>query len=242
MPFCLLSLLIILCSFAALIPYRMIDRFAAGMAKRTDKELIQIVSVDRNDYQPLAVEAAEAEIRKRNLDMQFIQETTANLEKQQQQKRVENAGKIDVGARAIHFFVDTFLYYVLGFVLAIAGVWIAYFIKGAETEVGIFSTLIGVMILLGFFLYYLGMEFFFQRTVGKFITGSKVIMADGSKPQFEDILRRTACRLIPFDAISFLFRQEGFHDSLSNTKVVNIKEHEALTSSANTPESSSPAI
>jgi uncharacterized RDD family membrane protein YckC len=46
-------------------------------------------------------------------------------------------------------------------------------------------------------------------------------MKDGSKPSESTIIKRTFCRLIPFDNISYLgSRSRGWHDSASNTYVV----------------------
>ena len=56
--------------------------------------------------------------------------------------------------------------------------------------------------LLMLFLYYFVFEAAFQRTPGKFITGTKVIMADGSKPDIGAIAKRTLIRFVPFEAFS----------------------------------------
>jgi hypothetical protein len=63
------------------------------------------------------------------------------------------------------------------------------------------------------------MEFKFQKTLGKFITKTKVVN-QREKPSINDIMRRTFCRLIPFDRLSFLFMENGIHDGLSNTRVI----------------------
>lgn len=42
------------------------------------------------------------------------------------------------------------------------------------------------------------------KTIGKYITKTIVVMEDGSKPKASDIVLRSLCRLIPFDAFSFL--------------------------------------
>jgi hypothetical protein len=42
----------------------------------------------------------------------------------------------------------------------------------------------------------------------------------GRKTSINDIMRRTFCRLIPFDRLSFLFMENGIHDGLSNTRVI----------------------
>ena len=46
--------------------------FEKTMTKRTDAELIKIVNEQRNDYQPEAIEAAELEIKNRNLTFEQI--------------------------------------------------------------------------------------------------------------------------------------------------------------------------
>ena len=73
-----------------------------------------------------------------------------------------------------------------------------------------------------YFSYWIVFEYFTGRTVGKFITKTKVICPDGSRPGFWRIVGRTFARLIPFEAFSFLAnRPIGIHDSVSNTIVVN---------------------
>ncbi|HMI05949.1 MAG TPA: RDD family protein [Flavobacterium sp.] len=79
-----------------------------------------------------------------------------------------------------------------------------------------------VIFMTGLLLYANVMEIFFSRTIAKFITGTIVVLEDGSRPDANAILIRSLCRLIPFDNFSFLFRpRRGWHDSLSNTYVVN---------------------
>jgi uncharacterized RDD family membrane protein YckC len=49
-------------------------------------------------------------------------------------------------------------------------------------------------------------------------------MEDGSKPDFGTTLKRTLCRIIPFEQFSFLGSQSrGWHDSICGTYVVNKK-------------------
>ncbi|MFP9098772.1 RDD family protein [Flavobacterium sp. RHBU_24] len=70
--------------------------------------------------------------------------------------------------------------------------------------------------------YYGLFETLLSRTPGKFITDTRVVMADGSKPGNNVILIRTLCRQIPLEAFSFLFMPPmGFHDMLSKTLVVD---------------------
>lgn len=64
------------------------------------------------------------------------------------------------------------------------------------------------------------------RSLGKFITGTKVIMIDGSAPTTKDYFYRNLCRIIPFDLLTFL-GGNGWHDKISKTTVVNKKAFEA---------------
>lgn len=74
-------------------------------------------------------------------------------------------------------------------------------------------------------LYYIFFEGIAQLTLGKIITGTKVVLYDGTKPEVNVILIRTLCRLIPFEAFSFLGEtSRGWHDGLSKTYVVDTKK------------------
>jgi uncharacterized RDD family membrane protein YckC len=80
--------------------------------------------------------------------------------------------------------------------------------------------LLGITMLLG---YYIVMEGMFQRTIGKMITGTRVVRIDGGRPSLGQVVGRTFARLIPFEAFSFLGGNGypvGWHDSLSGTRVV----------------------
>lgn len=76
------------------------------------------------------------------------------------------------------------------------------------------------------FVYYSFTEGLFGRSIAKFITGTTVVDENGAKPSFGIILKRSLCRLIPFDIFSFLGSGSGWHDSISNTYVVVKKELE----------------
>jgi uncharacterized RDD family membrane protein YckC len=78
-----------------------------------------------------------------------------------------------------------------------------------------------------YFIYTLLIEYFTKgRSVGKYITGSKVICIDGTEPTFNDYVIRNISRLVPFDALSFL-GENGWHDKWSETRVVDMKKYSA---------------
>ena len=77
-----------------------------------------------------------------------------------------------------------------------------------------------------FFVLYFGYHFLFEyfcsRTLGKFITKTKVVDLNGDKPNTKTLFIRNICRLIPFDNVSFLFGDTGWHDGISETQVISI--------------------
>lgn len=78
-----------------------------------------------------------------------------------------------------------------------------------------------------YFLYTFLLEYITKgRTIGKYITGTKVITTDGQIPTVYEFFIRNISRLVPFDILSFL-GENGWHDSWSDTRVVNIKNYEA---------------
>jgi len=77
------------------------------------------------------------------------------------------------------------------------------------------------------FIYYFTFESVTDgRTLGKYITGTKVLTWYGERPSPGRIAKRSLCRLIPFNHFSFLAeRPLGWHDSIPDTVVVDIKRY-----------------
>lgn len=66
------------------------------------------------------------------------------------------------------------------------------------------------------------------RSIGKLITGTKVIMIDGTSPTVGNYFLRNIIRGIPFvDPLSFLADKSGLHDKWSQTCVILKKDYEA---------------
>ena len=66
------------------------------------------------------------------------------------------------------------------------------------------------------------LEYASGKTIGKILVGTRVVKEDGSKPDLVTIIKRSLCRIIPFDAFSFLSNNpRGWHDSFSDTIVVD---------------------
>ncbi|RAV29698.1 RDD family protein [Sinomicrobium soli] len=76
-------------------------------------------------------------------------------------------------------------------------------------------------------LYYAVMESATGRTIGKFITNTRVINEQEEKATLNEAVVRSLCRLIPFEAFSFLGGEgRGWHDSIPKTYVVDIRKYE----------------
>lgn len=95
-----------------------------------------------------------------------------------------------------------------------------FFASGVYSESVLMSIVGSFIYLIG---YYVICESVWGRTVGKLVTGTKVVDKDGNKPSLLRILGRSFARWIPFEALSFLTSgfPIGWHDSLSKTYVVS---------------------
>ena len=200
----------------------MTQDFSKSMSNRTDEELIKIVTVDKNDYQTEAVEAADKELKSRNIDSTKIESVKQDIEEKQIKDKEFESSIVSSWTRLIHTVVDSICLFVLIFFLSfILGLF--SFILGEFLNINDQFT-IGLLefltILFAFILYFVFMEYKFQKTIGKFITKTKVVMNDGRKPELNEIFIRTVCRLIPLDNFSYLFMKNGFHDRFSNTTVI----------------------
>ncbi|WP_299902022.1 RDD family protein [uncultured Aquimarina sp.] len=194
------------------------NEFKEVMSQRTNEELIKILTVEIGKYQPLAVEAAELEVKKRNIDTSDFEQIREKAFAEKEQKEKVNSNVVGSGIRFVNFLIDFIVWLVLAFMISSV---IGFFIQ--PTNQGIIS-LIGYILIFGTFIaYYAIMEIKFQKTIGKFVTKTKVVKINGEKPTDSDIIARTFCRFIPFDRISFLFVKNGIHDYLSKTTVVKDK-------------------
>ncbi|KAA1241008.1 RDD family protein [Aquimarina sp. RZ0] len=189
--------------------------FLEVMSQRTDEELIKILTVDREKYNLIAIEAAELEVKKRNID-------TSKFAKIKEKAIIEKEKKEKVDSNIVSSFTR-FLNFMIDFIVWLILASIASFVVGIFvdlTDPG-FTTILRYILIFGTFItYYAIMEIKYQKTIGKFITKTKVVKINGEKPENSDIIARTFYRLIPFDRISFLFVKNGIHDYLSKTNVV----------------------
>ncbi|TNE52936.1 MAG: RDD family protein [Bacteroidetes bacterium] len=126
----------------------------------------------------------------------------------------QNYRLADKATRFVNYLIDT-----LGFFLIVL-LHALYLDRrlGLIPEGG--SAFLGFYYFFLYVLYHALFERLTGKTPGKLITGTRVINADGTRPSFNRILLRNACRLIPIDPFSFILLKRGLHDELSGTRVV----------------------
>ncbi|MEP2935797.1 MAG: RDD family protein [Gilvibacter sp.] len=113
--------------------------------------------------------------------------------------------KIDKGTRATNFFID----YGILIVVWVVVVFLNDDVYNSTPLFYLFT-----------FLYYFLLEAIFGQTIGKLVTKTYVVKKDGSKASILNLIIRSLCRLIPFDALTYLIGTErGLHDVWSFTKL-----------------------
>ncbi|CAD7810193.1 hypothetical protein CHRY9390_02138 [Chryseobacterium aquaeductus] len=143
--------------------------------------------------------------------------------------------KASKGIRFANFIIDRIVVYVLFFLFGSFS-YLIYELLNIEFFINVTNQLAqmnrfqDIIITLSVYLIYMfSIEYFTKgRSVGKYITGTKVIGTDGENPSFQEYLIRTVSRIVPFDGLSF-FGFDGWHDAWSDTRVINIKNYNAAT-------------
>lgn len=143
-------------------------------------------------------------------------------------KHIVQKNKADKGLRFVNLLIDLIFFFLIVFGVGLVAGLLLYFINPYSTffedleEINPFLDRIFTSILIVF--YYFGMETLTKgRSIGKFITGTKVVTLEGNLPTTNVFLKRSFCRIIPFETFSFL-GANGWHDSIPKTTVV-IKKH-----------------
>jgi len=126
-----------------------------------------------------------------------------------------------MGARFLNFIIDGIIVRVVMtvFVLGVVGA------AGAAGDADSAAALGAVLALGVMFAYYIVLEGAFGWTVAKLVTGTRVLRYDGGKARWPQVIGRTFARFIPFEPFSILFSSstQGWHDSLSGTRVVKVR-------------------
>jgi len=126
-------------------------------------------------------------------------------------------------ARGWKRFVNALIDSVVMYIIAIIFTAILI-ISGRKTMNNIGQMELFAIMLFVQLIYFPFFETVFGKTIGKMITRTEVLTAEGEKPDFNTIFKRTLCRFIPFESFTFFDKYPvGLHDSISKTIVVNSK-------------------
>ncbi|HEY2344985.1 MAG TPA: RDD family protein [Xanthomonadaceae bacterium] len=104
----------------------------------------------------------------------------------------------------------------MGTMIGLAGGGDAFFALGLAGRYLLFSLVIVS--------YCIVLEFTLGRTLGKFVTGTKIVDRDGRPISLKQAIFRTLSRFIPFEAFTFFGENgRGLHDKLPDTYVVKMR-------------------
>ena len=139
--------------------------FKNVMSQRTDEELIRIVTVQRDDYQPMAVVAAEDEIQKRGIDLTKIEEVKTDLEARIEELKEFDSKKVNSMIRLLNFIIDSFAFLIVFLIFA----YIFGLFFNTDNPL-IIKTAGFILLIVAFSGYYIFMEYNYQKTILNFQT------------------------------------------------------------------------
>ena len=115
--------------------------------------------------------------------------------------------------RFINYFIDIF-------VLVALMMLVQSFSTLSIESSDVFTSIILILLPI----YYILMEYKFGKTIGKFVTRTRVVSTNGSSLTFGQCVKRALCRFIPFESLSgLLFHGTFWHDSIPKTAVIEDK-------------------
>ena len=129
--------------------------------------------------------------------------------------------------RFINYIVDRIVFYGFFYVLV-------YFLAGFNIRIlpdtdpeSTGFMMMSLLVYVSLYALFMGLlEFFMKgKTIGKLLTGTRAVKADGAPLEMKDALLRGLCRIIPLNIFSALGNPcYPWHDRLSKTYVIDEKE------------------
>lgn len=135
--------------------------------------------------------------------------------------------RASAGLRFANYIIDSIGFYILYIILVFIIAFVTAILSNANNryENAALIASDGMLFFIFFasvILYYTILEATSGRTLGKLITGTKVIMNNGSKPSWQTAFLRTLSRFVPFEAFS-AFGGYPWHDQWTRTEVVKVR-------------------
>ena len=125
---------------------------------------------------------------------------------------------VGAGIRFLNYLID-----IIVLIAILAAVIIGSVASGEDGTFGS-QFMFNVVFYLIYLAYYFFCEISMGRTIGKLLTGTKVVSETGGKPSAGAILGRTFSRIVPFEPFSFLGNNSGWHDRWSHTVVTKVNK------------------
>jgi len=134
---------------------------------------------------------------------------------------VEPLETASLGQRFLNHIIDIVVFYIISILVILmisSFVGTDWIIKEGD----VVNKLNQYFILISIYtIYYSVMEYKFGKTIGKFITKTKVVTEHSLPPTYNTCFLRSIVRIIPFEPISILFDQtQAWHDRWTKTYVV----------------------
>ena len=145
------------------------NSFDDVMSKRSNEELIIIVSTDRSKYQPLAVISAEKEIDKRSIDKTIISVLNEKIQIESSKIDKTKSEFTTIDKRIINQIIDFS-------VILVLTLFSNMIIKAVFNSSEDFT---GIILMSVYFIYYIYLENKYQQTLGKYYTKTKVVTVNG---------------------------------------------------------------
>ncbi len=181
-----------------------IDDIKKRLKTLSDLEIQESVVLKESDFQPGVYDLYVHEAKNRGINIQ------KEMKKNEECMRLVSA---PAWKRFINYIIDSLLFYFF--------INIVFFYPVRNN---LFSPVYAVLIGIIFFIAYIIIcEFKFGKTLGKLITGTRVITKDGNLPKLRSIIMRAFSRFIPFNSWVTLFTGLSLHDRTSETRCVEDK-------------------
>jgi uncharacterized RDD family membrane protein YckC len=133
--------------------------------------------------------------------------------------------RASTGARFLNYIIDLICFYILLFVTSFV-IGILTYTEEGTNAFGEESSGLALVYMMTFILYlgyYIILEKFAKgRTIGKLITGTRVVKTDGTAITLQDAFLRTLSRFVPFEPFSAL-TGNPWYDSWTSTQVVKVR-------------------
>lgn len=129
--------------------------------------------------------------------------------------------QVGIGTRILNFIIDSLMILLISYVISKVNDWYAEQFKIQNIPFK-YHFQFGYLFFTVLFFYYTILEIIFGRTIGKFLSFSKVVNNQNKKPNFIQIIIRSIVRLTIIDMFFIPFLDKTLHDYISKTNVVEI--------------------